>query len=327
MLFEESPRTPPGESYTPITSAVIQKAVAHDSVLRLPKISEKAPPAEWLNVPSGSQRLGSSRPTTFEPRYQLMSARDRKMMHLRGETGSPVPSTSISSSIALESTPVIHSPRIAVSARRQKDENLVPATLKWTCSSPPSRSLNISDPPVSVRRRPSDLIAATQPWSSPCVSKLLPQSATPVVDPRRQANDLIPATMPWVTPYVTPSDRGTEKLDIDHRRKKGIVEENFPKSGSLVPSFPELQPRKSARPVGVTPELSRWQIRGVPVDGNEEDKVKKLLTQNGVHVVTAKAQIDIVSNTCNGCVEVLVRAADADLIKTVVDKAGFFIVH
>jgi hypothetical protein len=133
--------------------------------------------------------------------------------------------------------------------------------------------------------------------------------------------------MPWVTPYVTPSDRATEKLDTDYRRKKGIVEENFPKSGSLVPSFPNLQPRKFARPIGVTPELSRWQIRGVPVDGKEEDQVKKLLTQNGVHVVSVKAKIDIVSNTCNGCVEVLVRAADADIIRTVVDKAGFFIVH
>lgn len=298
MLFEDSQEE---EGYTPITAAVI----------RIPRISDQSPPIEFLKVPSSRVEL----PTVFEPKYKLMSARERKLLDLQGESGTSTAVVS-SSHPSVDMTPVREA---NINPRRVKDEQLIPATRNWSCSSPPTKSVGLVAPD-SVRRKTSDLIAATQPWSSPNLT-----NSGLVMDSRRVSNDLIPATMPWVTPYVTPSQRITNSstLEWDHRRKKGITEENFPKSGSL--DLEESQHRKSVKPSAVVPEISSWRIRGIRSNGDEESMILKLLISNGIHVVRAKAQIDIVSNACNGCVVVQVRSVDRSLLERILKENGFFL--
>ena len=305
-MFEDSP-------YTPVTAAIIAKPPLND-------IPDNGP-VEWLPVPPRPPMI------PFEPKYKLISARERKLMHLRGESGSVSSTVSPSISQSVEETPVHPSTR---SNRRCKDDSLMPATMTWTCTTPLTKIIKPDDgicdaTPASVKRRTTDLIAATQPWASPAP----PKAYSPLVgitDPRRQANDLIPATMPWVTPYITPSDRALlseNVLSTDHRRKKGIVEETFPKQS---PSSVSVTPARLSRGPAAADDISRWRIRGVvSQDRQEEDFIKKLLSSNGIHVIKAKADIDIVSNTCNGSVEVLLRSADEENLKRVVEESGLFL--
>ena len=216
-----------------------------------------------------------------------------------------------------EPTSVLETP-VHPSARRMRDSTLIPATLSWACNSPIIRSMNSGDMPSrSVRRKTTDLMAATQPWATPAP----PKAVTPLVqDARRQANDLIPCTMPWVTPYVTPSEKGIEKpLFSDHRRKKGIMDENFPPTGSLIDSgiIQAVRPDIPYSPA----EITRWRISRIPVNGNEEEFIRKLLSSKGIHVIRAKADIDIVTNACRGAVNVLLRSVDRAVLEQSVREA------
>jgi hypothetical protein len=309
MLYEKflEPHSPEvAGSYTPVTTAAIRK----NPVKGEDRISDQAPPCEFLPF---TQR--QSPPIPFEPKYKLLSARERKQMNLRGESGSTVISNSEPQSIS--ETP-LHP--MTQSARRIRDETLLPATRTWACNSPVTKFVAPSEDLKSVRRRTSDLMPTTLPWASPAPPK--PMSPM-ITDPRRQANDLIPATMPWVTPFVTPMDKIPSIIDTqDFRRKRGITEENFPRSGSLFDSPVVTRVPKTEPSI---PDLSRWKIRGITPNGNEEDFVRKLLSKHGIHVVTAKAQIDILSNTCNGCVEVLLRCADRECLRTALSEANLYL--
>lgn len=282
LIEEESPRP----AYTPMTAAAIARP--EDGY-----ITERAPPVELL---------------PFEPKYKLMSARERKMLHLWGESKS----CSVSEPSSVLETPVHPSTR---DARRQRDSTLMPATLTWACNSPMTRS--IENPSTVVRRRTSDLIAATQPWATPAP----PRPASPMVtDARRQANDLIPSTMPWVTPYVTPIDRESGRIfSSDHRRKKGLADDFTPRSSVF-----EISQERTALSTGAA-EISKWRIRGVPADGNEEAFVHRLLSQKGIHVVRAKAEIDIVTNACRGVVHVVLRSVDRNILRAAVEEANLFL--
>ena len=286
-------------AYTPITAAIIARPTD---------------PVEWLPI-----ARPPIVPPPFEPRYKLMSARERKQMDLRGESGSTesVPTSSVVSCSLSDATPVHRS------NRRLKDDDLLPATRTWACNTPVTKS--ITSTPASAKRRTTDLIPTTQPWASPAPAKAYSPLVTGLAaDPRRQANDLIPATMPWVTPYVTPSERGLSQLaSSDHRRRKGITDENFPKSGSIFDTPIGSAASQPERETGT--ELTRWKIGGVRPTGNEEEFVKKLLTTNGVHVVKAKADIDIVSNRCNGTVEVFLRSAHIPTLERVIESANLYL--
>jgi len=69
-------------------------------------------------------------------------------------------------------------------------------------------------------------------------------------------------------------------------------------------------------------ELHRFSLKVVS-DGNEETTVRKALAASGVHVVQAKADIDILSNTSKGVVNVVIRdGRSTDEVRRLVDQVA-----
>jgi hypothetical protein len=300
-MFETSPGFVTPDKYTPVTAAIIFRH-ENEPVSSLPVIPFRVPPVEPINA-------------KFEPKYQAMSARERKLRDLNGSTGTPNLGSIAPRDLASLGSP---SQRSSSSSRsvdaRKQTTDLVPSSIDW--SFPHSPQIPRIDIPEdrSVRRKPTVLIPSTMPWTT-SMSPVVPGSSN--VEYRKQANDLLPATMPWTTQISSsnPSD------NCDFRRKKIQSE-----GGSGVRRG-ERGDRKEVE-VGRPVELIRCKIGGVPVDGNEESLIRKVFTQSGIHLVETNAQIDILSNKCKGIVEIVVRDVGVkDRISEIAQKNGFIIVH
>ena len=270
--------------YTPITSAAIYKTP-----------SRFLPPSDSNENTTGE----------FVPKFETLSARNRKIRELHGpdimtnfvedgkqikfskqeeekEQGSAIPSYS--------------------TVGRKSKSPLIPSTMQWSCSPSVRPSCSVPDnvAPANIRRCKSELTSHSRPN--------IPEAG----DHRKQPLGLLPATMPWVTPIA--STVRNPIFEADHRRKKGLTEEQSPSSGSLF--LDGVMRKDNVFPSPITYEQHRFEtsnfrMSGVKPDGNEEGRVRKLLSEGGLHVVKAKADVDILSNRGSGIVHVTLRHDDS----------------
>ena len=289
------------DKYTPVTSAVIFR---HDRE-NLPVIPFAVPKPE----PVGN---------SFEPKYQAMSARERKLRDLNGSTGSkdlgPIPPRNLASLGSPEqSTSSVRS----VGDARKQTSDLVPTSINWSFPLSPQIPQIHQIDAKNVRRQQTNLIPATMPWTT-SMSPVVP-SQSQESEHRKQSHDLLPVTMPWTT-QISSSNPGET---MDYRRRK-VVHPEEESHGKNTKHRADSDGRGAV-------ELIRYKIGGVPLCGNEESVVRKVFTQSGIHVVETKAQIDILSNRCKGVVELVIRddgcIGGKDRICEVAENNGLKIVH
>lgn len=321
--------TPGSVQYTPITRAAIGVVATSALQPRRLNITIQSAQPEWIHPDTEKVALGvgSKKMTaSFHPKFRVMSARERKMLDMAGHSGSVEQWNTGSDELASEQDAASVAPS---SAGRVKSD-LIASTVKW--STPTVRpAVPLTQEPVNAKRISSPLIAATRSWSDPSRSSDEPPQDVPSYV-RRQTNDLIPATMPWVSPYTSPALRADAEVQVqDFRRKKGITEENFPQSGSIFdkdvcsshrsPITSCVAPLASAEKR--TSTVSSFVVKNVETNGHEAETVKTILCQAGLHVVVAKAGIDIISNRFDGSVKVSIRH-DSD-ISAVLQKTGLHV--
>lgn len=322
--------TTPQTNYTPITSAAIYRGDFSPGIIArvAPPIDTSAadrppiPQRGWVH-PDRSTSSGRSSITSsiFEPKFKVLSARERKLMEINGclddvdfsQNTKPVAPRNLASL----GSPTVERSSVGTSgsSNRRLQSPLIPTTMSWSC--PNSPFVESTKPNIEARRQVSQLLPATMPWTAP-FQPVFP-SRQIYKEFRKQANDLLPATMPWTQEIssVTPG----EKMGIKDFRRRCIVD-SIPDDHLAVASgnFP--------RPNTVETDLRTVKIRGVKPDGNESSYVKRILTVAGVHVVAAKADIDILSNICNGSVSVTIRGyVTPEHLQRLLEPQGLTVVH
>ena len=276
--------------YTPITSAAIYKTPSRFSAF---SGEQSYPPSD-----SNENIMGE-----FVPKFETLSARNRKIRELHGPDimTNFVDGKQIKFSQEDEKEQGSANPSYSTVGRKSKSP-LIPSTMQWSCSPSVKPSCSVPDnvAPANTRR---------------CKSELTSHSRPNIIEPgdhRKQPLGLLPATMPWVTPIA--SNVRNPIFIADHRRKKGITEEQSPSSGSLFLDGVMRKDNVFSSPITYEQhrfETSNFRMSGIKPDGNEEGRVRKLLSEGGLHVVKAKADVDILSNRGSGIVHVTLRHDDS----------------
>ena len=323
--------TTPQTKYTPITSAAIYRGDFSPGIIAhvAPPVDTSAadrppiPQRGWVH-PDRSTSSGRSSITSsvFEPRFKILSARERKLMEINGCLDD-VNYSHPSKPVVLRNLASLGSPTVERSSEgtrgssnRRLQSRLIPTTMSWSC--PNSPFVEATKPNPEARRQVSELLPATMPWTAP----VQPVFPSPQIDKefRKQANDLLPATMPW-TQEISSVTPGEQTAGKDFRRRR--IVDTIPDDHLGVVATGEYP-----RPNTVETDLRTVKIRGVKPDGNECSFVKRILTVAGVHVVAAKADIDILSNICTGSVRVTIRGYVApEHLQRLLEPQGLTVVH
>jgi hypothetical protein len=241
----------------------------------------------------------------FEPKYKVVSAKQRKMREIYGENVDiqqeldPVIGESMEPKNSLQlpippSTP----------SRRKLQSDLIATTQPW---STPSRQILLSQdnekPCHSIRRERTDLVPTDQFWTTPQKGP-----SAPVADPRRKVTDLIPTSLPWVASFGHKDD----VADLKDRRRKKQPEEGRP-SGVFPTEEPSLVGDTGHHNSSPSDEYTTTLFRVEHVTSQwNELTLKRLIAGAGIHVLKLRFKMDIFGDQSSGVVDLSVRHLQSD---------------